>query len=170
MADFTASVTDNDLARAPQLRRLLTPDEQLLYTVRFHPLRNWAVLLAGLACLTGSYWFLPAAAAGVVLLGLWYLPLMTNEIAVTDDRLLLRVGWLRLVLEAIDDEKLLRWELAQGPVGSMVNAGTVTLRIREAASIREIVVPWVAEPVTFLEALQARQDERYRETPPQTVH
>lgn len=159
-----------ELDRAPQLRRLLTPDEKLLYTVRFHFLKHWGVLLAGLACLGAAYWEIAALVPGLLLMGLWYLPLHTNEIAVTDDRLLLRVGWLKLVLEAIDDEKLLRWELSQGPVASMVNAGTVTLRVREAASIREITLPWVAESVTFLEALQAMQDEKYRETPPATVH
>ncbi|RYG61658.1 MAG: hypothetical protein EON60_02825 [Alphaproteobacteria bacterium] len=152
-----------DLARAPQLRRLLTPDERLLYTVRFHVLRGWGVLLAALVCLAASYWFLPAAVPGFALLGFWYLPHLTNEVAVTDDRLLLRVGWLRMVLEAVDDEKLVRWELSQGVISSLMNAGSVTLRIREAASTREIVLPWVAEPVTFLEALQAMQDEKYRD-------
>jgi uncharacterized membrane protein YdbT with pleckstrin-like domain len=154
--------TPQDLTRASQLRRLLTPEEVLVYTVRFHYLRGWGVLLAALACFGASYVYPVAMGPFLLLLGLWYLPLKTNEIAVTNDRLLMRTGWLKLRLEAIEDEKLIRWELNQGLVGSLVNAGTVTLIVREVASTRELVVPWVAQPVTFLEALQAMQDEKYR--------
>ncbi len=143
------------------MRRLLTQDEKLIYTVRFHPLKNGWLLLGALASFIAAYFVLPVAALGIVLVGLWYLPLYTNEIAVTNNRLLLRVGWLKIVLEAIDDEKLMRWQLSQGIAESLVNAGTVTLRIREIASTREIVLPWISEPVIFLEALQAMQDEKY---------
>lgn len=154
-----------DLQRAPNLVRLLTPEEILLYTVEFHPLRGWWVLLMALGCFAASYVWPLAMAPFLVLIGLWYLPMHTNEVAVTDDRLLLRTGWLRLKLEAIEDQHIVRWELNQNAVGSVLNYGSVTIWVREAASMREITLDYVAQPMTFLEAMQALQDERYRDVP-----
>lgn len=154
---------EGELGRAPKLSRLLTPEETLIYTVRFHPLRGWPVLLLALAAGVAAYWEILMLVPAVMLAGLWYLPIYTNEVAVTDDRLLLRTGWMSLLLEAIEDQNLLRWELSQGAIGSMLDFGTVRIRVREAASTREIVLKWVWHPVTLLEALQAMQDERYRD-------
>lgn len=152
-----------DLTRAPSLQRLLTPNETLLYTVRFHYLRGWWMLMLALGCFAASYQWPLALAPFMVLLGLWYMPLHTNEVAVTDDRLMLRTGWLHLKLEVIEDQNIIRWEMTQNVLGSLLNCGTVRIRVREAASTREIVLGWVSHPVVFLEALQALQDEKYRD-------
>lgn len=162
---MTVQPMEGELARAPRLQCLLTPEETLLYTVRFHPLRGWWLLLAGLACL-GAAWVWPVAFVGAVaLVGLWYLPLYTNEVAVTDDRLLLRTGWLSLRLEAIEDHSIFRWEMTQSAVGSMLDYGSVKILIREPqmASTRAIDLGWVWHPVTLLEALQRMQEERYKD-------
>lgn len=160
-----APFPDADLMRAPRLQRLLTPEEKLLYTVRFHPLRGWWVLLPGLACMAAAWWWPPALLPGLLLLGLWYLPLYTNEVAVTDDRLLMRTGWLNLRLIPLQDETILRWEMTQTALGSLLDYGTVQIivRERELAGTRVFTLPWVWGPVTFLEAMQAMQDEKYRD-------
>jgi uncharacterized membrane protein YdbT with pleckstrin-like domain len=151
----------SDLTRAPSLQRLLTPNETLLYTVRFHYLRGWWVLALALGCFAASYQWPLAILPFLVLMGLWYLPLHTNEVAVTNDRLLLRTGWMRIVLQAIEDQNIIRWELTQNALGSMLDCGTVLIWVREAASSRQIVLDWVSHPVVLLEALQALQDEKY---------
>lgn len=152
------------LAPVPNLRRLLTPEEILLYTVKFHPLKGWPYLLGCLASLGFSYMFplflLPCLAFFV----LWRLPFMTNEIAVTDDRLLLRTGLFKVMLEAVPDEALLNWKLEQNALEVALHTGRVYLRIRgESGPLREVVLDWVWHPMTFLEALQALQDEKYRD-------
>lgn len=148
------------LAPIPHLRRLLTPEEVLLYTVKFHPLRGWPWLAGCLACaglIFVSAWFvLPA----MVLLARWYMPFHTNEVAVTNDRLLLRTGTFHLLLEALNDEGLLHWKMEQNALTAMLNAGTITLKVRgEIGPLREITLPWVWHPMSFLEALAALQDE-----------
>lgn len=122
------------------------------------------MLLLALGCCVASYWHLGLIVPALLLGGLWYLPLYTNEVAITDDRLLLRTGWMRLVLEAIEDQNLIRWELNQSAIASLFDCGTVCIKVREAASTKDIVLPWIWHPVTFLEALQAMQEERYRDT------
>ncbi|PZP38674.1 MAG: hypothetical protein DI585_06690 [Pseudomonas fluorescens] len=155
------------LAPIPNLRRLLTPEEILLYTVKFHPLRGWPWLLGALACMGASYiWpltILPCAVLAVI----WYIPFTSNEVAVTNNRLLLRIGQFKLLSEAIEDENLVHWKLEQGILGVMLHTGTVILRIRYQTSVREITIPWIWHPITFLESLQALQDEKFRpeETP-----
>lgn len=148
--------------QAPNLCRLLTPEETLLYAVRFHPLRGWWLLLGALACFGASYLWPIAFAPFLLLIGLWYIPLHTNEVAVTNNRLLMRTGWLKLLLEAVEDDSLVRWKMEQNAMGSLLDTGQVRIIVREVASTREIVLNWVWHPVTFLEALQAMQDEKYR--------
>lgn len=159
MAEFTAAPQ----GRAPNLERLLTPGEKLLYTAKFHPFRGWQALVPALACFGASYYYPLAILPFLLLVGLWYLPLYTNEVAVTNNRLLLRTGWLKLMLEAVEDESLIRWNLEQNAVGSLFDAGTIRIRVREVASTREVLLKWVWHPVTLLEALQAMQDEKYRD-------
>lgn len=157
------------LAPIPNLRRLLTPEETLLYTVRFHPLRGWPFLFGALGCLILSYYVPLAILPCAVLAILWYIPLMSNEVAVTDDRLLVRIGRFRLMMEAFDDASLLRWRVEQNALDVFLHTGRVVLRIREATMVREIVLNWVWHPMTLLEALQAMQEEQFRGlgTPPQ---
>lgn len=151
-----------DLTHAPSLQNLLVPEEQLLYTLRFHPLRGWPLLVLALGCFAASYYWPLAFAPFLLLIGLWYLPLYTNEVAVTNSRLLLRTGWLKLLLETIEDQSIIRWKLEQNAIGSLTDTGQVVILVREMASTREIVLDWVWHPVRFLEALQAMQDEKYR--------
>jgi hypothetical protein len=68
---------------------------------------------------------------------------------------------MRIVLQAIEDQNIIRWELTQNALGSMLDCGTVLIWVREAASSRQIVLDWVSHPVVLLEALQALQDEKY---------
>jgi hypothetical protein len=152
------------LAPIPNLRRLLTPEEVLLYTVKFHPLRGWQYLLACLVSLGFSYvwplFILPCIAFFV----LWRIPFMTNEVAVTNDRLLLRTGMFKILLEAIPDEALLHWKLEQNAMDVALHSGRVIMRVRgESGPMREIVLDWVWHPMTLLEALQALQDEKFRD-------
>ncbi len=148
----------------PNLKRLLTPEETLLYTVRFHPLRGWPFLLSAALSLGLSYLFPPAILLTVVFAVLWYIPLSSNEIAVTSDRLLLRIGRFQLQMEAFDDASLLRWRVEQNALDVLLHTGRVVLRIREATSVREVTLNWVWHPMTFLEALQAMQDEQFQKT------
>ncbi len=150
------------LAAIPYLRRLLVPEEKLLYTVKFHPLRGWPLLLAALLCLAVSYVF-PLAVLGTLVAALfWYIPLVSNEVAVTDARLLVRTGRFQLHMEAFDDTSVLRWRLEQNALDVFLHTGRVVLQIREQASVRFITLNWVWHPLTFLEALQAMQDEHFR--------
>ncbi len=150
------------LAPIPNLRRLLTPEETLLYTVKFHPLRGWPFLLGALASLGVSYLFPPAILLTLVCAVLWYIPLMSNEVAVTNDRLLVRIGRFKLLMEAFDDASVMRWRVEQNALDVFLHTGRVVLRIREATAVREIAMNWVWHPMTLLEALQAMQDEQFR--------
>lgn len=150
------------LAPIPNLRRLLTPEETLLYTVKFHPLRGWPLLLGALACLAASYIFPLAILPCALLFLFWYIPLHSNEVAVTNNRLLVRIGRFKLFMEAFDDSNLLRWKVEQNALDVFLHTGRVVLRIRESAAVREVVLPWVWHPMTLLEALQAMQDEQFR--------
>lgn len=150
------------LAPIPNLRRLLTPEETLLYTVRFHPLRGWPFLFGALGCLILSYYVPLAILPCAVLAILWYIPLMSNEVAVTNDRLLVRIGRFRLMMEAFDDASVMRWRVEQNALDVLLHTGRVVLRIREATAVREVTMNWVWHPMTLLEALQAMQDEQFR--------
>lgn len=147
------------LAPVPNLRRLLTPEEKLLYTVKFHPLRGWRFLAGALVCLGFSYLFPPALLGCVVLAALWYIPHVSNEVAVTDKRLLMRIGLFQLLVETMEDQDIRSWKLEQNPLDVFLHTGRVRINVLDNAHRREIVMNWIWHPMTFLEALEALQDD-----------
>jgi len=84
---------------------------------------------------------------------------------VTNTRLLMRTGRFSLHMEAFDDASVLRWRLEQNALDVLLHTGRVLLLVREQTSVRTVTLPWVWHPMTFLEALQAMQDEQFQTNP-----
>jgi uncharacterized membrane protein YdbT with pleckstrin-like domain len=115
----------------------LLPGEQVLYRAHmsrllFLPAIGVAVLAVAAGIVTGyapSFWPTVVALGGiaaVVFLGEWIL-YKTSEFAVTDRRVIIKVGWVkRRTLETMLG-KVEALEVQQGVLGRMFNFGTITV-------------------------------------------
>jgi uncharacterized membrane protein YdbT with pleckstrin-like domain len=115
----------------------LLPGEQVLYRAHmsrllFLPAIGVAVLAVAAGIVTGyapSFWPTVVALGGiaaVVFLGEWIL-YKTSEFAVTDRRVIIKVGWVkRRTLETMLG-KVEALEVEQGVLGRMFNFGTITV-------------------------------------------
>lgn len=145
------------LQRVPNLRRLLAPGEALVYTAKIHPMFGWPFGLVALGFLLLSYWW-PVALLGTVIFSILHLePLRRNEIAVTSERLLLRVGHFRLLTEAFDGKQLQGWHLHQSILDNALHTGTMVVTARVGEESRDIILRWLWHPLTFVEALETLQ-------------
>ena len=143
------------LAPVPHLRRLLYPEEQIIYTARLHWLNGWPLLASAVVCgVLGLAVWGWLALVGVPMLMYYFVPFRTNEIAVTTHRLLLRTGRRTLRMESVEAGQLVDWELVQTPVTNVLNAGAVTLQVREDRDVRNLPLPLLQHPLSFLEALE----------------
>lgn len=149
------------LQPVPVISRLLAPDEQIIYTARFHPFLGWYWLCLGVGCavLGAVYGLWPLWGVSAICCWLWGIPFFVNEMAVTNLRLLLRVGKFKLRMEAISATQLETWRVRQTLLTNLLHCGTVVLVVREGRDMRHIVLPWVWHPVTFIEALETLQPE-----------
>lgn len=147
------------LQPVPHLRRLLVPGEEILYTAKFHPLRGWWLLFPGMALVVASHWVVPLLAFGLLTLWVWALPFKTNEVAVTNKRLLVRLGWWHLKLEAIDRSQIEAWALDHNVVASWLHCGDVSIGLKDGTDVRVLELPWLWHPMTFLEALETLQED-----------
>jgi hypothetical protein len=140
--------------RVPTLRRLLVPGEAIIYTAKFYPLRGWPWLLGGGLLLLASEWWPLLLAPSIALIIWWIMPFRTNQVAVTSQRLLLRLGTARLQLEAIDGKRISSWVVTQSVLEAAAHCGTVTITVDEDGSKRLIQLTWLWHPLTFVEALE----------------
>lgn len=145
------------LQATPNLDRLLVPGEEVIYTARLHPLYGFPWLLGGLALFAAGWlwsWFWLLA---IIPLVIYYLPFYHFELAVTTQRLLLRQGRFGVMTEGTLAEKLEDWHVNQHLFQALLHAGTMTLRIEENRSLRLLTIPWLRNPMSFIEALETLQ-------------
>jgi uncharacterized membrane protein YdbT with pleckstrin-like domain len=140
--------------RTPHLARLLGPAEAFVHVVRLHPLYGWhwvvlAVVLAGLAYITTAWLLVPA----VLFFAAYRLPFITNEMAVTTHRLLLRIGGFTLVLKDIVPEHLDHYRFQQNALQNLLGLATIVLVLRKGGSLVELPLPPIRRPLEFVEAL-----------------
>jgi|GEM_PF-6973666 len=145
------------LRRVPALRRLLAPGEAIVYTALFYPLRGWYWLLPCALCLIGSRWWTPLMLPTVLFFVFWVVPFFTNQVAVTTERLLMRVGGFRLRLEMIDNGDIESWRLEQNVLTSLLRCGTVVISVNDVGTLRHVRLTWLWHPMSFLEALETLQ-------------
>ncbi len=150
------------LAKVPHLRRLLWPGEEVIYTAKLHWLNGWYWLVGlgmvmGLAVLVNAWFGLLVAVFG----GLYGVVFVTNEIAVTSQRLLLRIGTFRLMVMTVEPTELAEWKLVQNPLTSLLRAGEVTLVLRAGREAERLTLPLLAHPMTFLEALETLEYKKH---------
>ena len=152
------------LHRVPALERLLAPGEQIVYTPVFHPLRGWQWLLPAGICLLLSRWWPAFILPTVILFLIWAIPFFTNQLAITTERLLLRTGCFRLVLEMVDNGEIAGWAIHQNLITSLLRCGTVVVDVVEEgeSNVRHIRLPWVWHPMSFIEALETLQTDLRR--------
>lgn len=141
----------------PNLRRLLAPDETVIYTAKLHPLHGWPWLLAGLGLIVLSLWWQVLLGVGLLVLLVYAMPFKTNEIAVTTHRLLVRVGVFKLRMEGITGVQLEEWALEQNLLQTLLHTGKVVVKVKEGRDLRDIVLKKIWHPMTFVEALETLQ-------------
>jgi hypothetical protein len=149
------------LQSVPQLERLLAPEEFLIYTARFSVFRGWKWLFAGtvLWCAAAVWQSWGLVLPGAVFLGIWVTPFITNELAISNKRLMLRVGDFYLRTEAIPSERLESWSIRQNLISSFFHSGTVIIHVKEGMEMRKLIFRWLKNPITFTQALETLQPE-----------
>lgn len=141
----------------PNLERLLAPGEEIIYTVRLHPLHGFKWAFSALVFLTLAYWWIWFLPLGLILTFIYFMPFRTNEIAVTTQRLLIRKGRFRLRLEGVMAKSVEDWRLIQSVAESLLHCGDVEVTVIENRDLRRIWLPTLWHPMTFIEALETLQ-------------
>lgn len=88
---------------------------------------------------------------GVVLFARWATRMLTTEFAVTNDRVLLKQGWVSRVTDELAVETVEKVEVAQGLMGRLFGFGRVTVRGTGEATI---VFPPMQDPISFRRAIE----------------
>ena len=146
------------------VERHLLPNERVLYKTRLHWvlfLRPAALFVAGLI-LTGLLWRVSqvdwlwylgvAVVAAALLWGLvHYVELMTSEFAVTDTRLIFKVGLVARYTTELLLNKVESIGVTQGLVGRLLNFGDLT--VTGTGGAREIFQR-VRDPIAFRNHVQ----------------
>ena len=137
----------------------LLPGEQVVFRTSLHPiiyLSSASVVLAGLVLglvqtpLAG----LSVLAAGLVLLLLNWIRQWSSEFAVTDQRVIIKTGWLSRRTIELNMSKVESVEVEQGLVARMLNYGTIT--VIGTGGTREPFA-LIADPLGFRRAVQSQQ-------------
>jgi hypothetical protein len=145
------------------LDRVLGREEKLLCRAHFHWLRYAeAWLLFFLIFLLGAVAnaVLPGAgtlplAIGAVLAGaallVKLLPLWTTEIGVTDHRLIVKRGWLRLTTSELQLRAIEEVTLDQHLMGRLLNYGRIDVH---GTGVDDVSLPTIAGPIELMRTLQ----------------
>ena len=122
----------------------LIADEQVAYKATLH----WVIFAVPMALLFGAWlfsgelgtWFLIAA---VITGALSYLKYISSEFAVTNKRVIVKMGFIRRVSVEILLSKIEAIEIHQGVIGRILNYGTVVVRGTGGAvnSLEQIAAP-----------------------------
>lgn len=140
---------------APTLGRLLAPEERIIYTSRLHPFHGIGWLLAAVATAALAVWVWPwFGLAAFAFLGAYALPFFNHEVAVTTHRLLIRHGRFSVHVDSIDPGHLDHYQFHQHTIGSLFHYGHIVLNLQAGRHhMRELPLPHVWHPMTFLEAV-----------------
>ncbi len=139
----------------PDLMPLLAPGEEIIYSPRLHWINGWpffagSLLFIALTFYTFNFWFLVGVAVFEVL---YNIPLRTNQIAITNYRLLLRVGRWKLRLNDIASDHLNHYQFTQTPFTNMLGTGELVLHLNKGKDLVPVTLPYLQKPMVFLEAL-----------------
>jgi uncharacterized membrane protein YdbT with pleckstrin-like domain len=147
------------------LAQTLSPSEKLLYRGRIHPvfkLRIWAlffvlVALIGWAGLTfpNQFTWPYAIASGIlaaVLCVRAILPLWTLEIGLTDNRVIIKHGFIAYSSQELELKTIEEVNVTQSLPGRVFGYGTIQIR---GIGIDTIVLKRVADPLKFRRAIES---------------
>lgn len=111
----------------------LVPGETIIYRARVHWLIfGWAILFAFLTLLTlcgslGAGWFL-FSLIGTLIFGVpAFVNYRTSEFGLTDKRVIMKTGFIRRHSIEVMLSKIEGVQVEQGPMGRLLNYGTVTV-------------------------------------------
>jgi len=153
------------------VRKNLMPGEQVVATARLHwivfiPGLEW--LLAAIACWIAAcavsgipVYLLGVAAIGFAILGVWKelqgaIEWLTSEFALTDKRVIFKVGFVRRRTVEMLLRKVESIEVIQGVIGRLIGYGTI-----EITGTGGSPTPYdrIASPMRFRQAVQTQLEE-----------
>ena len=138
--------------------------ERLIYKAHFHWLHYavaWIelVLILLLAALivffTPTAWleyvFLLGCMVALLLLVRRMIPIWTTEIGVTDNRLIVKRGWLARSTDELQLRSIEQVNLRQGVVGRLLGYGQVDVH---GTGVDNLFIPAIADPLSFVRAIE----------------
>ena len=138
--------------------------ERLIYKARFHWLHfavawielvlilllaAWIVLFTPTAWL--EYVFLLSCIAALLLLVRRMIPIWTTEIGVTDNRLIVKRGWLTRSTDELQLRSIEQVNLQQGVIGRLLGYGQVDVH---GTGVDNLLIPPIADPLSFVRAIE----------------
>ena len=138
--------------------------ERLIYKARFHwlhyalawmelililSLAVWLVLLAPAAW--PQYVLLLACMATLLLLLRRMIPIWTTEIGVTDNRLIVKRGWVARSTDELQLRSIEQVNLRQGLLGRLLGYGQVDVH---GTGVDNLLIPPIADPLGFVRAIE----------------
>jgi len=145
----------------------LSDGESVIGTATYHWTRyawaTWPLVTAAAIILAlhsvydaGAWLLLTIAAIGTALLFFQYVPLLATEIAVTNQRLIHKRGWLNRRVEELGLRAIEEINLSQSALGRLLGFGQI---VAGGTGEGEIHLPPVGQPVDF----RARIEEARRQ-------
>ena len=146
------------------IEQTLGHSESLVYKAHFHWL-HYGLALAELALILGlAVWivfFTPATwvlyalllgcAAALLLLFRSVLPFLITEIGVTNQRLIVKHGWVARSTDEIALRSIEQVNLQQGLIGRLLGFGQVDVH---GTGVGNLIIPPIADPLRFVKAIE----------------
>jgi uncharacterized membrane protein YdbT with pleckstrin-like domain len=138
--------------------------ERLIYKARFHWLHYalaWVELVLILSVAAWIVLFPPTAwpqyvlllgcMAALLLLLRRMIPIWTTEIGVTDNRLIVKRGWLARSTDELQLRSIEQINLQQGVLGRLLGYGQVDVH---GTGVDNLLIPPIADPLSFVRAIE----------------
>jgi membrane protein YdbS with pleckstrin-like domain len=164
----TARTEHSGVAPRGYVGETLSTGERVLYRTHLHWitfLRGWILMVLLVACGVAA-WFFGSVEAGVAFVAIaalvgvaQYLRYASSEFAVTDARVLVKIGWIRRRSIEILISKVESIVVDQGLAGRVFNYGTIV--VTGTGGTRE-TFDGIAAPLEFREKVQAQITSRGR--------
>ncbi len=107
------------------------------------------------------------AGLGLIALGRMLVVFYTTEIGVTNQRVILKIGWLSRQSSMINLEKIEMHEVVQSAMGRMLKFGNLDIR---AAGMENLVIRGVDRPNILSDYVDQAKRRRLAASTPYTVH
>ncbi len=146
------------------IEQTLGHSESLIYKAHFHWL-HYGLALTELALILGlagwiiffapaswlGYALLLACAAAVLLLFRSVLPFLITEIGVTNQRLIVKRGWVARSTDEIALRSIEQVNLQQGLIGRLLGFGQVDVH---GTGMDNLIIPPIADPLQLVKAIE----------------